>query len=63
MNEVHAEGDRVKKQVPKRERRAITEAVQEMQQLDRDARKPGYSKEKAAKRKRELQEYLRRQGI
>lgn len=51
------------KQVRKSEQRAISEAIEEMKQLDRDARRSGFSKEKAKIRKREIKEYLRRQKI
>lgn len=63
MDEPYTAGNRAIKSIPKSEQRAIQDAIAEMRQLDIDARKPGFSKEKAAKRKAEIKRYLRSQGV
>ena len=54
---------RAGRKVTKQEQRDIAKITEEMKHLDRDARKPGYSKERAAIRKAELKKMLSKYGV
>lgn len=64
MNRYEADKEgRALKRLNNTKQRVINEATNELRQLDADARKPGFSKEKAARRKQEIYKAMKKDGL